>query len=93
MTIEERAKIATANKHEGNIVTVITAQGAYIKGAIEQKQIDDEEMSDALFIQRIMFVEKACNAFCANCEVGRELCKSLNISCTEYKDFKKAMEE
>lgn len=93
MTLEERAKIATADKHEGNIVTVITAQGAYIKGATDQKQIDDREMSDALFIQRQMFFEKACNAFCANCEVGQAVCKSLNISCPEYKDFKKAMEE
>ncbi|MDO4801224.1 MAG: hypothetical protein Q4A15_03580 [Prevotellaceae bacterium] len=57
----------------------------YIKGATEQKQIDDREMSDALFIQRQMFVEKAVHWL-----------ETQNLTRGRYdfiEEFKKAMEE
>lgn len=77
-TIEERAIAYRDDVRNGKHGINNTITDAYYVGATEQHKID---------------TEKACNAFCANCEVGQELCKSQNISCPEYKDFKKAMEE
>lgn len=72
MTIEERAinafpcepcSMAQALKELPNLdcsyCNRLERIDDYIKGATEQKQIDDKEMSDALFIQHQMLVEKA----------------------------------
>lgn len=93
MTIEERAIAYRDDVRNGKHGTNNTITDAYYVGATEQKQIDDEEMSDALFIQRIMFVEKACNAFCANCEVGQAVCKEQRIRCPQFQEFCKVLEE
>lgn len=92
-TIEERANKYAKEESGDNYVAAILRYGGYVRGATEQKQIDDREMSDALSIQRQMFFEKACNAFCANCEVGQAVCKEQRIRCTQYQGFCKAMEE
>lgn len=61
MTIEERAIAYRDDVRNGKHGTNNTITDAYYVGATEQKQIDDREMSDALFIQRQMFFEKAIN--------------------------------
>lgn len=82
--IEERAKeyatrVVGGEYHGGFKGEVwLDRYAIYTEVATEQKQID---------------IEKACNAFCANCEVGQAICKEQRIRCTQYQGFCKAMEE
>lgn len=41
--------------------------------------------------QRAIDIEKACKCFCDVC--GCKECAKRNVVCTEYKEFRKAMEE
>lgn len=95
MTIEERAKeyatkVVGGEYHGGFKGEVwLDRCSIYTEVATEQKRIDDREMSDALFIQRQMFVEKACEWLRNNaviCLMNEEVEDFVD-------DFRKAMEE
>lgn len=88
--IEERAKeyatrVVDGEYHGGFRGEVwLDRCSIYTEVATEQKQIDDKEMSDALFIQRQMFVEKAVHWL-----------ETHNLTRGRYdfiKEFRKAME-
>lgn len=91
MKIEERAKeyatkVVGGEYHGGFKGEVwLDRCSIYTEVATEQKRIDDKEMSDALFIQRQMFVEKAVHWL-----------ETQNLTRGRYdfiEEFKKAMEE
>lgn len=92
MTIEERAE-----KYIGNNNSDFT-----IAGATEQKAIGDTELAKlkkelllattfAVKAKEKEIVDKACKCFCDVC--GYKECAKRNVVCTEYKEFRKAMEE
>lgn len=78
MTIEERAIAYRDDVRNGKHGTNNTITDAYYVGATEQHKID---------------IEKACNAFCANCEIGQAVCKEQHIRCPQFQEFYKAMEK
>lgn len=93
-TIEERAKKEYCRTTMNGVQHYNIGYEHYIAGATEQKQIDDREMSDALFIQRQMFFEKACEQFCHCMGCGMyDKCHSEGDFCDAFSNFKKAMNE
>lgn len=59
-------------------------------------QIDINEEKRKMYIeiateQKAIDIEKACKCFCDIC--GYKECVKRNVVCTEYKEFRKALEE
>lgn len=98
-TIEERADAYVGHPEEIDEFTSETIKrDAYIRGAKEQKAIDDDNLQERF--QKVIngrkwhLIDKACYTFChTGCPHKTDSYKCFKDKCDTWKIFRKMMEE